>query len=61
MSYGRPVLESILWYHRDVVAVQAQNPQVFQAGERSGLDALQLVVADNQGGESAKAGEHLGR
>ena len=53
MSDGRPVLESILWDHRDVVAVQAQNPQVFQAGERSGLDALQLVVADNQGGESA--------
>ena len=58
MGDGGLVLEGPLGDDGDVVSVQGQDPKVLEAGEGRLLDALELVVADNQGRQSGQVAEN---
>ena len=57
MSNGFCSRECLFWDGRDVVAVEGEDPQVGQALESTRLDALEIVVADNQRCQITQRGE----
>ena len=61
MSYGCGVGEGPLRDDGDVVAVQGEDAEVLEAPEGVLLDALELVVGDDQGSEPGEVGEDEGR
>ena len=60
VCYGRGICEGALRDDGDVISVQWQDPEVLQSPEGVLLHALQLVVGDDEGGESREVGEHEG-
>ena len=60
MSDGGGVGEGPLRDDGDVVPVQGQDPQVLQTPEGVLLDALELVVGHDEGGEPREVGEDEG-
>ena len=58
---GGLVVEGALGYEADLVPMKAEDPQVLEARERPLLDALELVVAHDEGGQPGQVGEDLGR
>ena len=40
--------------------MEGEDPEVVEPLERVLLDALQLVVGDDEGGEAGQVGEHVG-
>ena len=57
---GRGICEGALRDDGNVISVQWQDPEVLQSPEGVLLHALQLVVGDDEGGESREVGEHEG-
>ena len=61
MRDGGGVGKSSFRYNRDIISVKRQDSQILQSSEGIFLDALELVVGHDQGGEPAQVGEHEGR
>ena len=61
MSDGGGVSEGPLRDDGDIVPVEGQDPQVLQTPEGVLLDALELVVGHDEGGEPREVGEDEGR
>lgn len=41
--------------------MKTEDPEIFESGERSVLDTLQLVIAHDERGQPAQSGEDVGR
>ena len=61
MRDGGGVGKSSFRYNRDIISVKRKDSQILQSSEGIFLDALELVVRHDQGGEPAQVGEHKGR
>ena len=57
---GRGVREGTFRNDGNVVSVERENPQVFEASKSIFLDALELIVGDDEGGKARQVGENIG-
>ena len=57
MGDGCRIGKSCFRYNRNIISVQRKDSKILESTEGILLDTLELVVGDDQGGESAEVGE----